>query len=249
LGGLALFIMALGMGIPLILVGMFGGRVLPHAGHWMDIIKQVFGVLMLMLAILLLSRILPDRISILLWAALLIISSIYLGLLQPALSGWEKFWKGMGLLFAICGGILLLSAAQGNNNIMQPLAPWHEANASTAQFNVVTTPQALDNLLADAQEQHKIVLLDFYAKWCLSCKEMDARTFSNPAVKEALSSMQLVRVDITDPTPDVKTLMQKYNVIAPPTMIFIDRNGQEIVNSRIVGALGPDQFLQRVNNL
>lgn len=249
LGGLALFIMALGMGIPLILVGTFGGRILPHAGHWMDIIKQVFGVLMLMVAILLLSRILPDRITILLWASLLVISSIYLGLLQPALTGWEKFWKGVGLLFAISGGILLLSAAQGSSNILQPLTPWNDAKASTSQFTIVTDPPALNNLLVTAEKKHQITMIDFYAKWCLSCKEMDTHTFSNPAVKTALLPMQLVRVDMTDATPAIKALMQKYNVIAPPTIIFIDENGQEMTDNRIVGLLGPDKFLQQVNSV
>jgi thiol:disulfide interchange protein DsbD len=247
LGGLALFIMALGMGIPLILVGTFGGRILPHAGHWMDIIKQVFGVLMLMVAILLLSRILPDRITILMWAALLIISSIYLGLLQPALTGWAKFWKGVGLFFAICGGILLLSAAQGSSNLLQPLSLSSNAKANSSPFTLVVNSQALNNLLANASKQHKITMIDFYAKWCLSCKEMDLHTFSNPSVQTAMAPLQLVRVDITNATPDIKALMQKYDVIAPPTVIFLDENGQEIANSRVVGTVGPDKFLQQVN--
>ncbi|MBY0545455.1 MAG: protein-disulfide reductase DsbD [Gammaproteobacteria bacterium] len=253
LGGLALFTMALGMGIPLFLVGTFGGRILPRTGHWMETIKQILGVFLLAIAIALLNRILPGRVSLLLWAVLLIISSIYLGLLQPAVTGWAKFWRGLGLVFAMLGAILLLGAAQGNTSLWQPLTPWTNANAApennSSEFSVVTTRQGLNSLLAHARQNHKITVIDFYARWCLACQEMDIRTFNKTNVKTTLLPFERVRVDMTKNTPEMKALLKEYNVIAPPTIIFINPQGQEMTESRIVGAVGATTFLQHLNML
>ncbi|NNM58378.1 MAG: protein-disulfide reductase DsbD [Legionellales bacterium] len=250
MGGLALFVMALGMGVPLLLVGTFGGRMLPRTGHWMETIKQVIGVFMLMVALILLDRIVPQRLYLVLWASLLIICSIYLGLLQAALTGWSKLWKGIGLLFAIMGTILLVGAAEGNGSIFQPLTPTNaQAKTTSAEFAIVNTNNALENLLEEAKKSHKITVLDFYAKWCLSCKEMDMRTFRNPKVRQAMQGMQRVQVDMTTDTPDIKAIKKQYQVVAPPTVIFLDANGQEIPNTRIVGAVSAKAFLERVEGI
>jgi thiol:disulfide interchange protein DsbD len=251
-GGLALFVMSLGMGLPLVLVSVFGAHWLPRAGEWTVIVKAVFGVIMLMMTIYLLGRILPGRVTMVLWAALFIISSIYLGVLQPAMHGWGKFWKGLGLMFAICGTILIIGAAQGNSNPLQPLSHWGEAQASPAvslAFKPVGDVSAVATALNQAKASNQITLLDFYAKWCLACDAMDYRTFSNPQVMRTLESMTLLRADITKNTPATKALKQQFNVIAPPMLIFFDKNGHEIPNSRIIGEVEPAVLLAHIAKL
>lgn len=250
-GGLALFVMSLGMGLPLILVSVFGAHWLPRAGAWTVVVKAVFGVIMLMMAIFLLGRILPGRITMILWATLLIISSIYLGVLQPALNGWHKFWKGFGLVFAICGTILLIGAAQGNSNPLQPLSQLDQAQAApaTLSFKPVEEMSEITIALNNAKARNQITMLDFYAKWCLSCKEMDLRTFNNAQVVAALEPVKLLRADITDNSSATKALKRQFNVIAPPTLIFFNTSGQEIPNSRIVGDVGPEALLTHIARL
>jgi thiol:disulfide interchange protein DsbD len=249
-GALILFVMALGMGTPLILVGTFGGHFLPRAGNWTIVIKNLFGVLMLAAAILLLQRLLPGRITLALWGVLLLISSVYLGILQSAVTGWAKFWKGCGLVLALWGALLLIGAAQGHSNPLQPLTPWGSPQAANSlPFIIVNTPAELDAALTQAQAQHQPVMLDFYADWCIACKEMDHTTFQNPAVISALKPWVLLRINMTTNTPAIATIKQRYNIIAPPALIFINAQGQEIANSRLVGAVNPTAFLTHLQQV
>lgn len=249
-GALMLFVMALGMGTPLILVGTFGGHFLPRAGNWMTTIKNLFGVLMLAAAILLLQRLLPGRLILTLWAILLLISSIYLGILHPAFSGWAKFWKGCGLVLAIWGALLLIGAAQGNSNPLQPLTPWNNSQAATLlNFKVINTPAELEAALAQAKAQQQPVMLDFYADWCIACKELEHFTFQNATVITALKPWMLLRVNMTSNSPAITAIKQQYNVIAPPTLIFFNAQGEEINNGRLVGSVNPAAFLTHLQQI
>lgn len=241
LGALALFMLAVGMGLPLLLIGTSAGKLLPKAGAWMNLIKTSFGVLLLGVAIYLLQRVLPGLITMWLWAALFIISAVYL---------WKNskvFFKGMGVVFLVYGIILLVGGSAGNTDPLQPLTNFHNRSVvvSKLPFQRVKTIADVDDAVRKAATQHKLVMLDFYADWCVSCKEMERNTFSDAAVQSALKNAVLLQVDVTQNDVADKALEQHFNVIAPPTMIFF-KDGKELKDARIVGEMGPKDFLKHI---
>lgn len=254
LGGLALFSMGLGMGIPLVLIGISAGKYLPKAGHWMEPIKYFFGVLLLAVAIWLMQRILPASIVLLLWAALLIISAVYLKATDPLpshLSGWQKLSKGIGVLFLIYGIILMLGAASGGSN---PLKPLENLGASTNKqigrssltFQPIKNVEELNRVLTRAQQKKQPVMLDFYADWCISCKEMETLTFSNPQIKAALKNTLLLQVDVTKNTREDRNLLKKFNLVGPPAILLFDHKESLQTTSKIIGFMTPEDFLKRL---
>lgn len=250
LGGMALFAMGLGFGVPLLIVGTMGGKLLPKAGGWMDIIKAIFGVMMLAIAVWLLSRVIPAQITMFLWSALVIISAVYMGAFSTTpINALGKLWKGISLIIFVYGLLLLIGAAIGNTNPLQPLNFQSIANTTSTQaalFKSVNSLQDLERELVDAKAQHKPVMLDFYADWCIACKEMERNTFSNPQVQAALSGYVLLRADVTKNDQADQALEKQFNVVAPPSMIFFDANGQELVSKRIVGEMDAQTFLQHL---
>jgi len=254
LGGLALFSMGLGMGIPLVLIGISAGKYLPKAGHWMEPIKYFFGVLLLAVAIWLMQRILPASIVLLLWAALLIISAIYLKATDPLpshLSGWQKLSKGIGVLFLIYGIILMLGAASGGSN---PLKPLENLGASTNKqigrssltFQPIKNVEELNRVLTRAQQKKQPVMLDFYADWCISCKEMETLTFSNPQVKAALKNTLLLQIDVTKNTREDRNLLKKFNLVGPPAILLFNHKESLQTTSKVIGFMAPEDFLKRL---
>ena len=250
LGGVSLFSLALGMGVPLLLVGISAGALLPRAGAWMEAVKKFFGVLMIAIAIWLLSPLLSEVINMLLWAGLLVISGVFLKALEPLAvnaHGWVRFWKGIGIMALVGGIALLLGALGGGRDVLQPLAVFKGGLAGTAQaeqhlsFQKVKNLAELDAAIQGAQGRY--VMLDFYADWCVSCKEMERFTFSNPDVQAKLKGVLLLQADVTGNTPDDKALLKRFNLFGPPGMIFFDKNGQEI-GFRVVGYEPPEKFLQ-----
>lgn len=253
LGGVALFAMGLGMGIPLLIIGASSGKLLPKAGAWMDAVKAFFGVLLLAVAIFMIARIIPQPVTLMLWAALLVISSIYMGILNPHIfTGWDKFKKGLGLLLAIYGIILMVGAAMGNEDPFQPLGrtPFLGKTLSDAKgalptktaFTYIKSNNDFDDVLAKATQNKKPVMLDFYADWCIACKEMEKYTFSDPTVQSLMNKMQIIQADVTANDVVDKALLQRLKVIAPPTILFFDAQGSEIPSLRIVGEIKPAQF-------
>ncbi|HFE31824.1 MAG TPA: protein-disulfide reductase DsbD, partial [Gammaproteobacteria bacterium] len=198
LGGMALFALSMGMGAPLLAIGTSAGKLLPKAGGWMNVIKAVFGVMLLAVAIWMLERIIPVSVAMLLWAALLIISAVYMGALEPVGegSGWRKLWKGTGIIMLIYGVLMLAGVATGGKDTLQPLhgmamsAGMGSATGTTQgtelHFKKVKGLQQLEQEIATASAAGKSVMLDFYADWCISCKEMEKYTFSDPGVQQAL---------------------------------------------------------------
>lgn len=260
LGGMALFALSIGMGAPLIAIGTGAGKILPRAGSWMDAIKAVFGVLLLAVAIWMLERILPGAITLMLWAVLLIVSSIYMGALTAITdtsSGWRKFWKGAGLVTLVYGILLLTGAATGGSDPLRPLANLNlgatgnnaVAAQSHIQFRRVSSVADLDRELALARSQQKPVMLDFYADWCVSCKEMEKYTLAKPEVQQALSHMTLLQADVTANSDADKALLKKYRLVGPPSMIFYDSNGQELPAMRLVGYIKADRFIEHLKPL
>lgn len=257
LGGSALFSMGLGMGVPLLLLGASAGKLLPKAGDWLNTTKAVFGVIMLAVAVWMLSRILPPEIPMLLWALLLIIPAVYLNAadaLPEVCSGWRKLWKGLGLVMLAYGFLLLVGFSLGNSNPLMPLQGF-TATGSTAKeqgivFEKVSSVAELEQRLQQASANHQKTLLDFYADWCISCKEMEAYTFTDPNVKAALKDFVLLQADVTQNTADDKALLAKFNLVGPPGVLFFGAGQQEQSELRVIGYQKADLFLktiQRVN--
>ncbi|MDH5423477.1 MAG: protein-disulfide reductase DsbD [Gammaproteobacteria bacterium] len=252
LGGLALFSLSLGMGAPLIAIGTSAGKLLPRAGAWMDAVKAVFGVMLLAVAIWMLERILPAAASMTLWALLLIISAIYMGALEAldhGISGWRRLWKGVGIFFLAYGVLILLGVASGGKDVLQPLkgvafAAGTQSTQQSAhlQFRQIKGLAGLETALADAKAQGKPVMLDFYADWCVSCKEMESLTFSDAAVQKQLSGFILLQADVTPNDELDQQLYDHFKIIGPPAIIFYDTNSQERRNLRVVGYMPAAEF-------
>ena len=256
LGGAALFVMGLGMGVPLLVVGASAGKLLPKAGQWMNATKAVFGVIMLAVAVWMLSRILPPTITMLLTAMLLIIPAIYLNAIEPLpqpASGWKKLWKGVGIIMLVFGVMQLIGLSAGNTNPMQPLAGLALAGVAHAesgvQFQRIRTVKDLDQILERAKANGQWVMLDFYADWCVSCKEMEAYTFTDQKVKQHLKDFVLIQADVTDNNDEDKALLQRFNLVGPPGIIFFDPEGRERQNQRVIGYQDASTFLQSLNQL
>ena len=255
LGGLALFALGLGMGVPLLLIGTSAGKLLPRAGGWMDSVKAVFGVVLLGVAIWLLERILPVNLTMLLIAALLIASAIYMGALDTlseTARGWQRLLKSVGLLILIYGVAYLIGAAAGSNDLIQPLRGLAatSGNAQQAQQHVVFRQikgrQGLQLALNDSVQQQRGTMLDFYADWCISCKEMEKYAFTNTNVLSALEDINSLQADVTDNDNIDTELMSSLGIYGPPAILFFDSSGREIRNRRVVGEMSGEQFAAHI---
>lgn len=260
LGGSALFVMALGMGVPLLLLGASAGVLLPKAGPWMESVKQFFGVLLLGVAIWLISPVIPAVAHMLLWSALLIVSAIYLHAvdpLRPDASGFRKFLKGLGMIALLTGVALLAGVLSGSRDILQPLSKLNVSNVDAGgtkksivqtghlPFQRVKSVAELEQRIL--QSRDKYVMLDFYADWCISCKEMERFTFTDEKVQSRLKDVVLLQVDVTAGTPDDAALLKRFRLFGPPGILFIDRQGREIPRIRLIGYQDTDSFLSVLN--
>jgi thiol:disulfide interchange protein DsbD len=252
LGGAALFAMGMGMGVPLMVIGTSAGKLLPKAGVWMNAVKAVFGVGLLAVAVSLLERIVPPAVTLALWSLLLIVPAVYLSALDPLphpCSGWRKFWKGIGVAMLSYGLLLLIGAASNSSDPLQPLrglsaaAPASQA-PKTEAFKRVMSLEELDRGLAAAKSQGRWALVDFYADWCTSCKEMERYTFGDPAVQAAMAGMVLLQVDVTGNDDREQALLKRYQLIGPPATLFFGPDGVERQNHRLVGQINAQQFLE-----
>ncbi|MHB0991934.1 MAG: protein-disulfide reductase DsbD [Burkholderiales bacterium] len=252
LGGWALFSLAIGMGIPLLLVGLSAGALLPRAGSWMNAIKNFFGVLMLGVAIWLITPLIAVWLQMLLWAMLLTLSAVYwhaLDALPHNASGWRRIWKGLAVLLLLAGAGLFTGMLAGGRDILQPLAIFHTAAApEPAQEALVFQPvhnlSELDSALAHSNG--KPVMLDFYADWCTSCKEMARDTFDDPVIRQRLAKMTLLQADITANTADDDALRKRFGVFGPPALIFFNAHGKEIPE-HVIGYQSPAEFSRTLN--
>jgi thiol:disulfide interchange protein DsbD len=256
LGGVALFAMSIGMGIPLIIVGTLGGKFLPKAGAWMDAVKFVFGVLMLGVAIWMLERIIPSTVAQILWGILLIGSAVYLSAADPLkepYSGWLKLWKTLGIILLIWGTLILVGvAAGGKGTVFAPLSGLAIGGSSPGvstqplSFKQVKNLKELNQELASAKAAGKPVMFDFYADWCVSCKEMEHNTFSNPEIIAALKPFVLLQANVTENNAEDKLLYQRFGVLGPPTIVFFNQKGEEQKAEQVVGYKSPDEFIRHI---
>lgn len=253
LGGSALFVMSLGMGAPLLLIGTTAGRYMPRPGVWMQNITAFFGVMLLGVAIWMLSRIIPSSISMILWAILIISSSIYFGALESfheQTKGWQKVLKSLLFMALVYGVALFVGFLSGATN---PLSPFEKftakenvvAASSSSTFNKVKNVDELTLALKNAQ---KPVMLDFYADWCVNCVEFEQFTFSDARVKAKLEKLILLKADVTKNSEEDKTLQKAFNIYGPPAILFF-KEGKEIVELRLVGFKNADEFLAHLKKL
>lgn len=245
LGGSALFALSLGMGAPLLAIGTAGGKFLPRAGGWMDAVKAVFGLLLLAVAIWMLERILPPAVTMQLWTLLAIGSAIYMGTLKSmrnAGSTWKGLWQGLRLVLLAYGVVLLIGSVTGGRDPLAPLAHLEASEAAGVEFTRLKSVEDLNRELARAKAQGQPVMLDFYADWCVSCKEFEKYTFSDPKVMDALSGARLLQADVTANDAQDKALLRRFNLIGPPGILFWNAEGQEQRNYRVVGFMPADEF-------
>lgn len=241
-GGTALFAMAIGMGVPLLLVGISAGSVLPRAGVWMEQIKRFFGVLMLAMAIWMVSPVVPALYQMVAWSVLLLTYGAY----QLFVYKGRVFSKFLAMLFILGGAAQLIGLVTGGRDPLSPVAHL-TGNVVHVQFQRVKTTAELDVILA--QSKDKLVMLDFYADWCISCKEMEKLTFVEPRVKAKLDQMLLLQVDVTKNDSDDKAMLKRFGLFGPPGIIFFDRTGQEILGRRVIGYQNAEKFLQSLQQL
>ena len=257
LGGLALFALGIGMGTPLLLIGTSAGKFLPRAGTWMDAVKAVFGVALIGVAIWLLERILPTSATMLLMSILIIVSAIYMGAidtLPEGASGWKKLWKGLGLVLLVYGILYLYGVAAGSKDLIQPLkgitatniisSGANGASAGHINFKQIKGETGLQQALAAVKG--KPAMLDFYADWCISCKEMEKYAFTHPKVLSALKGFETLQTDVTANDKTDQLFMKSLGIFGPPAILFYDRNGQEVPGSRVVGEMSGEEFAAHI---
>ncbi|MDK2082049.1 protein-disulfide reductase DsbD [Aliarcobacter butzleri] len=243
LGGLALFVMSLGMGVPLLLIGLGAGKFMPKPGGWMESITKIFGIVMLGVAIWLLDRVLDASIIIYLWALLLLGSAIYLKIYQHILT------QLITVVIFILGVILFVGAISGATNPLNPLEKFTSSKMTQVSdekliFKKVKNIQELELAIKNS---NKPVMLDFWASWCVSCKELEEITFQDEQIINKLQEFTLLKADVTENNDEDKALQKKFGVVGPPALIFWDKDKNEIQASRIIGYKNPKDFLEIVN--
>jgi thiol:disulfide interchange protein DsbD len=250
LGGAALFAMALGMGVPLLVVGVSEGALLPRAGAWMTGVRRFFGVLLLGVAIWVLSPVLPPMAQMLAWAALFIGAAIFLRALDavPAgASGWWRLWKALGIVALVIGVALLVGALSGSRDPLRPLAALSGGGAPAQAPVPWQRVASLQDLQERLKAPGKPVMLDFYADWCVSCKEMESFTFSDPKVRVQLDGMLLLQADVTAHNEADRALLKRFSLFGPPGIVFFDAQGREIRGLRVIGYQNPERFLKTLS--
>ncbi|MGH8150742.1 MAG: protein-disulfide reductase DsbD [Steroidobacteraceae bacterium] len=244
-GGIALFVMGLGMGTPLIVVGTSAGKLLPKSGAWMDIVKGLFGALMLAVAAWMLVRVVPSHIALLLWAVPALAAAAVLGRGTRALRGGVVPVRIAACAAGLYGLALIVGAALGGTDPLTPLPPL-AAHREALAFRPIHSVADLDRAVAAAHADGRPVMLDFTADWCVSCKEMDRYTFTDPAVIAALRGAVLLRADVTGNDRDDQALLAHFGIYGPPTIAFYGADGRERRNLRVVGYMKSAEFTRVV---
>nr|WP_317623621.1 thioredoxin family protein [Chlorobium phaeobacteroides] len=253
IGGFALFSMAVGMSIPLLIVGLSAGSLLPRVGAWMIGVKYVFGLLLIAVAIWMVSPVLLPSLVLLAWGAFAILCSVFLGVFdalpeKPAVG--RRFSKALGLFLFIVGVVELVGAASGATNPLEPLSKIRSTSVagsgeeSAISFTRIRSVAELDQALLAPQSP---VMLDFYADWCVSCKEMERHTFHDPKVLRQLKRLTLLQVDVTRNTEDDRALMKRFELYGPPGIMFFDASGREIPGSRVIGFVDAARFATHID--
>ncbi|MGB0494909.1 MAG: protein-disulfide reductase DsbD [Kangiellaceae bacterium] len=256
IGGVALYALAVGMGIPLLLVGVGGGKLLPKAGGWMNAVKAAFGVGMIAMALYITKHLIPDTLNMVLWSVLLIVTATYMGALSQVESNIAKLWKGIGLFIFVYALLLMVGAAMGNGELLKPLKGLSAGNVlkgehsqvdNSSHFVRVKTIADVERKVAEANAQGKSVMFDFFAESCTACYEFEALVFPHPDVVNALSNTILIQADVTANDTEDKALMKHYGVVGLPSILFFDKQGKEDKRLRAIGFENAETFTRRIN--
>ncbi len=257
LGGLALFVMSLGMGMPLLLVGVGAKKYMPKPGAWMNAIKAFFGVMMLALAIWTLSRVIDPSTVMFMWMVLFISTSVYMGALESLKDGADgvrKLIKSIAVIILIYGVFLFIGFSSGATDPLKPLSKFSQSVVITSKiedkkdskiFKVVST---LDELKKIIENSKKPVLIDFYADWCVSCVELEKYTFSDKLVQKKMSEFENIKIDVTKNSKEDKKILKEFGIFGPPAILFF-KNGKEISSKRIIGFKDAKVFLEHLNGI
>ena len=243
LGGAALFVMSLGMGVPLLLIGLGAGKFMPKPGGWMEQVTKVFGIVMLAIAVWMLDRVFNPTLIMYLWALLFLGAGLFIKTFEHILV------KLLAVVLLIYGTITFIGAISGATNVLKPLEKFISvkgavSNVHLLDFKKVKNIQELNKAI---EASNKPVMLDFWADWCVACKELDNITFQDEQVIKELEKFTLLKVDVTKNTKDDKELMKKFQVFGPPALIFYDENNQEMKSAKIIGYKNPQEFLELIN--
>ncbi|ULG67821.1 protein-disulfide reductase DsbD [Marinobacterium sediminicola] len=258
LGGVALFTLSMGMGVPLLLVGASAGKLIPRAGAWMEGVKAGFGVVLLLMAVWMLDRLMPTIITMLLVSLILMVSAVYLGALDrlhDRARGWHRFWKGIGVILLVYGAALMIGVLSGGKSLLYPLqgvmggVSAQAGQTARLPFEIVSRESDLDRLLVQAKQQGQPVMLDFYADWCISCVELEYVTFSDASVQQSLAPFKLIKLDVTANDEEAKALYRRFSIIGPPALIFYDASGQVRPELTLIGVIDPADFVAQVGRV
>ena len=255
LGGAALFVMSIGMGMPLLLIGLGAGKFMPKPSGWMERVTQTFGVIMLAVAVWMLDRVLPAEVTMMLWALLLIGSAVYMGVFETMphdIPSEYRMFRIVAVIFLIYGAMIFVGAVNGATNPLKPLEDLFKpkgvvTTVSASKESMFVKVKNVTELEKAIAESSKPIMLDFYADWCVSCKEMEHNTFSNPDVQKKLSEFTLLQADVTNNTAEDKEMLKMFNLFGPPGIIFWDKEKNEIRIARVVGYKDPEIFLKHLN--
>ncbi|MEJ2765088.1 protein-disulfide reductase DsbD [Photobacterium sp. MCCC 1A19761] len=252
-GGTSLFVLALGMGVPLVVIGTSGGKFLPRSGPWMIAVKHLFGVMLLAVAILLVSRFAAAWVTLGLWAALLIGSAIHFGALEAAQSGWQRTRKSLAFVSLVYGVMLFIGMMTGAEDPFDPLSQLGGGGqpAAAAQVSPFQKTTSVETLVAGikAAPAGQITMVDLYADWCASCKVMDRTVFRDPQVRDLLAQLNAHKLDVTANTEAQAAWLAEYQLFGPPAILFFDSEGQELDQHRVVGEMDTAQFLAHVQGV
>jgi len=251
LGGVALFVMSMGMGVPLLLVGIGAGKFMPKPGGWMTTVSQVFGVMMLGLAIFMLGRILPDTVTMILWALLFMGSALYMGVFdsRSASNGAQKLFQLLALVFLLYGASLFIGGLSGSTSIFKPFEKFTQVGAagSTAVTGVAADAKnhrgySVERLMKEVKDSDKPVVVDFGKDSCTACAELEHITFPDPKVQEQLKNFTFIKIDLTDNTDDDKALLKKFELFGTPNIIFFDKENNYLPEKSLTGFVSPEAF-------
>ena len=255
LGGTALFVMSMGMGMPLLLVGIGAGKFMPKPGGWMTAVSQVFGVMMLGLGIFMLSRILPDSVTLILWSLLFMGSALYMGVFDPssAKKGMKKLVQLLAVVFLLYGASLFVGAISGADSMLRPFEKFTSgggtAMAAVKEDKSSHRGYSIDRLLKEVAASDKPVVVDFGKDSCTACTELEEITFPDPKVQEALKKFTFIKIDLTDNTEDDKALLKKFELFGTPNIIFFDKDNKYMPEKSLTGFVKPEAFAKHLDQI
>lgn len=256
LGGAALFVMSIGMGMPLLLVGVGAGKFMPKPGGWMTVVSQTFGVMMLGLAIFMLSRILPDSLTLILWALLFMGIAIYMGVFNPgsATQGAKKLFQLLAMVFLLYGASLFIGGISGSTSIIRPFEKFTQLSGNVANTVLMSSEKShrgysVERLMQEVSESDKPVVVDFGKKSCTACTELEEITFPHPKVQEQLKNFTFIKIDLTDNTDADKALLKKFELFGTPNIIFFDKDNNFLPEKSLTGFVPPEDFAKHLESI